>query len=282
MGLKQSIACVIAVGLLVPGVAFAAADSPMIVADASAAVAKRFIPLASARQGMAGVRVVKPMRSDRAAMESGFMRLDRARQQIVRRQAPQSETVAKADAVNIIRPADAAVLDLFGESAPTEAVAPAVNRLGRTTHAWPLPRDVAARFTSGFGTRTDPFHGRQAFHGGIDLACPVGTTVIASADGVVTKVETGARYGHYVSVRHADGSESSYGHLSAQSVRVGQQVRQGQKLGEVGSTGRSTGPHLDYRLRVNGELVNPMTALRQPATTSTSRVANNSGVRIIR
>lgn len=292
MGKKQR--TVAALLLVLAGTAAHAADAPMLVADAGAAVAQpRFISLTAARNGTAGVRVAAPaMRSDRAAMNGGFMRLDRARLQIVRQQTqrPSSTLVSMTPtrATPVIAPQrtltnDDAVLDLFGETggAPMPA-----NRLGRIAHAWPLPADAVQKFTSGFGPRKDPFHGRDSFHGGIDLATAIGTSVLASADGVVTKVENGSRYGKYISVQHADGSESSYGHLSAQSVRVGQRVRQGQKLGEVGNTGRSTGAHLDYRIKKNGELLNPMTVLRQPGV-ATQRVASRSvstinGVKIIR
>lgn len=290
MGRKQTWG--IAVLLVAYAAGASAADAPMIVADAGVAAQPRFISLASTRQGMSGVRVVAPaMKSDRAMMNAGFMRLDRERIHRVRAQRPPSPVLSMSaprtpnPAVNAARARDP-VLDLFGETGNIETnTAPA----GRAQHAWPLPSHVTQKFTSGFGGRKDPFHGRDSFHGGIDIAAAVGTSVLASADGVVTKVENGSRYGKYVSVRHRDGSESSYGHLSAQSVRVGQNVRQGQKVGELGSTGRSTGPHLDYRLKKNGALVNPMTVLRQPSAT-TQRVAaargpsvsTINGVKIIR
>lgn len=287
MGLKHTMGAAL---LLVAVAAGAhAADAPMIVADAGQAVQPRFISLTPTRQGMNGVRVVAPaMKSDRAMLNSGFMRLDRDRLQRVRIQRPPSPAISMSAprtlpaSVNVRRTSDDAVLDLFGASAGPEQPA----KFGRVSHAWPIAANVTQKFTSGFGSRKDPFHGRDSFHGGIDIAAAVGTPVLASADGVVTKVENGSRYGKYVSVRHRDGSESSYGHMRAQSVRVGQNVRQGQKLGELGSTGRSTGPHLDYRIKKNGELVNPMTVLRQPSA-PTQRVASRSvtttnGVRIIR
>ncbi len=289
MGLKNKVGAVL---LLVAYAAGAhATDAPMIVADAGQAIQPRFISLTPTRQGLNGVRVVAPaMRSDRAMMNSGFMRLDSARTQRVRIQRPASPAISMSAprtlpaSVNISRTKDDDVLDLFGASSATEQPA----KFGRISHAWPLPASVVQKFTSAFGSRKDPFHGRDSFHGGIDIAAAIGTPVLASADGVVTKVENGSRYGKYVSVKHRDGSESSYGHMSAQSVRVGQQVRQGQKVGELGSTGRSTGAHLDYRIKKNGELFNPMTVLRQPSATtqrvaSTSRsITSNNGVRIIR
>lgn len=293
MGSKHKLAqAMLLVAMAMGSHSAVAADAPMIVADAGQAVQPRFISLNSTRNGMNGVRVVAPaMKSDRAMMNSGFMRLDRERIQRVRIQRPASPVLTMSAprtlpaSVNVSRTKDDDVLDLFGASAEPEQPA----RLGRTSHAWPLPANVTQKFTSGFGGRKDPFHGRDSFHGGIDIAAAVGTSVLASADGIVTKVENGSRYGKYVSVKHRDGSESSYGHMSAQSVRVGQNVRQGQKLGELGSTGRSTGPHLDYRIKKNGELFNPMTVLRQPtatsqrvASTSTRSITSNNGVRIIR
>lgn len=280
-----------------------AADAPMLVADARAAMAQpRFISLTSARNGTAGVRVVnapQSMRSDRVAMNSGFMRLDRERLQRVRPQtqrpvhAAVSMTPTRATPIASQRPVtgDSAVLDLFGETGSAQAQ---TGRFGRVAHSWPLPADAAQKFTSAFGMRKDPFHGRDSFHGGIDLAAAVGTSVLATADGTVTKVENGSRYGKYVTVQHKDGSESSYGHLSAQSVRVGQHVRQGQKVGEVGATGRATGPHLDYRMKKNGELINPMAFLpQQPRGVATTVASNDvpaptrhvstiNGVKIIR
>lgn len=238
--------------------------------------------LQSARSGVAGVRVASPrvltpLRSDRAALRSGFLRVDRSPVGIVRIQRPTSN-VARVEPVRVIRGNDQAVLDLFGDSA--EISAPPAGGLGRVSHAWPLPSSVAQKFTSGYGTRNDPFHGRPSFHGGVDIAAATGTSVLASADGVVTKVENGSRFGKYVTVRHRDGTESSYGHLNAQSVHIGQNVRQGQKLGELGATGRATGPHLDYRIKKNGEGFDPMLVLHAPATTGI-RVASST-VRVTR
>lgn len=270
----------------------AAENAPIVVASLEQ---PRFIPLNKSR--VAGVRVSTPMRSDRTALRNGFMRLDRTMlhpaastaKVLTLPPAAKKETLAKRAPVTVTRPQDNAVLDLFGTSA---APAAAPLAAGRVAHAWPLPPSAKQTFTSGFGARKDPFSGKPGFHGGVDIAAAVGTPVLASADGVVTKVENGARYGKYISVKHRDGTESSYGHLSAQSVRVGQQVRQGQQLGALGSTGRSTGPHLDYRISRGGQLFNPMTVLRQPAITGTRQVAQNSrrtsrvsmvnGVKIIR
>lgn len=261
-----------------------AQDGPILVASANST--PRFMPLAGARSGNAGVRVIAPLRSDALAMKNGFMRLDRARLDTVRAQRPVSSSrvvsVTKEQGVNVVRPQDAAVLDLFGES---EAQAPTVAGNGKRVagHAWPLPVNAPQKFTSGYGVRSDPFHGKAGFHNGVDLSAPTGTPVFATADGVVSEVGSGARLGTYVRITHRDGTESTYGHMSRQQVRQGQRVRQHQQIGAVGSTGRSTGPHLHYAMKRGGKPMDPMLALRAPAGTGI-RVASSTsmGVKVTR
>jgi murein DD-endopeptidase MepM/ murein hydrolase activator NlpD len=118
-----------------------------------------------------------------------------------------------------------------------------------------LPVDGSYRFTSGFGPR-----GRR-MHAGIDLAAPQGTKIVAAADGVVTDAGRESGYGNVVRVRHEFGFETVYAHLSKIRVRAGQQVSRGVQIGDMGSTGRSTGSHLHYEVRVNGKPQNPMTYL---------------------
>ena len=98
-------------------------------------------------------------------------------------------------------------------------------------------------------------------HAGVDLAAPVGTTILATADGVVTDAGRESGYGNVVRVRHEFGFETVYAHLSKIRVKVGQQVSRGVQIGDMGSTGRSTGSHLHYEVRVNGQPQNPMTYL---------------------
>ena len=98
-------------------------------------------------------------------------------------------------------------------------------------------------------------------HAGIDLAAPVGTTILSTADGVVTDAGRESGYGNVVRVRHEFGFETVYAHLSKIRVKVGQQVSRGVQIGDMGSTGRSTGSHLHYEVRVNGKPQNPMTYL---------------------
>lgn len=115
------------------------------------------------------------------------------------------------------------------------------------------------RLTSPFGYRNDPFTGVRSMHYGVDLAAPVGTSIGATMAGQVIAVgDRPAGYGKYVVVRHDHGFQSLYGHLSRILVRKGQYVAQGQKIGEMGSSGRSTGPHLHFALYRNNVPVNPL------------------------
>ncbi len=120
------------------------------------------------------------------------------------------------------------------------------------------PVRSSANFTSGFGVRSDPFRGRAAMHGGIDLAGPVGTPIYATADGVIAKSEyNNGGYGNLVEINHGKGIQTRYAHLSRRIARPGQQVRRGDLIGLMGSTGRSTGSHLHYEVRIDGRAVNP-------------------------
>ncbi len=111
--------------------------------------------------------------------------------------------------------------------------------------------------TSGFGVRVDPFTGRPAFHPGLDFAGPMYTPVHATAPGVVSFVGQRNGYGNVVEIDHGHGLKTRFGHLAAVYVTVGQHVAIGTKLGGIGSTGRSTGPHLHYEVWVDGRLQNP-------------------------
>lgn len=115
--------------------------------------------------------------------------------------------------------------------------------------------------TSNFGPRIDPFTKTLAFHSGIDFSSPSGTAVLASGSGKVTKVGRDPAYGIYIEINHADGFTSKYAHVRATFVKEGQTVIRGQKIAEVGSTGRSTSPHLHYEIYRNGNAINPMQAL---------------------
>ena len=116
-----------------------------------------------------------------------------------------------------------------------------------------------AEFTSGYGTRTDPFRGGAARHQGIDLAAPIGTPIYATADGTVSEAGWNAGgYGNLIKVDHGRGIETRYGHLSRILVHAGDHITRGQLIANMGSTGRSTGSHLHYEVRIDGRAVNPI------------------------
>ena len=118
------------------------------------------------------------------------------------------------------------------------------------------------RKTSGFGTRVDPFRGALAYHSGVDLAGPVGTRIRATSDGQVTLTGYRGAYGNMVEVKHDFGFATRYGHLSKILVKPGQTVKKGEVIAIQGSTGRSTGNHLHYEVRYNGNAINPSNFLK--------------------
>src|SRR3954449_5695378 len=121
------------------------------------------------------------------------------------------------------------------------------------------PVKTNVEFTSGFGTRSDPFHAGAAFHPGIDLAGSYGTPIYATADGTVIRAGwNNGGYGNLVEVDHGRGITTRYGHMSAILVSAGQHVTRGEQIGRMGSTGRSTGNHLHYEVRIDNRPVNPI------------------------
>lgn len=120
-----------------------------------------------------------------------------------------------------------------------------------------MPVD-GVRLTSGFGMRDHPILRRRARHNGVDLAAPRGTPVFATADGIVEMAQWYSTYGNYVQIGHGGDIETRYAHMSSYTVSVGEQVQIGDLIGYVGSTGRSTGPHLHYEVRVANDPVNPI------------------------
>jgi murein DD-endopeptidase MepM/ murein hydrolase activator NlpD len=147
-----------------------------------------------------------------------------------------------------------------------------LDRLTRAIAAVPVrvPLMQPLELSSGFGVRVDPFIRAPAMHTGIDFRSNTGDPIRVTADGTVTTAGWSGGYGRMVEVDHGNGFATRYGHMSAISVSVGQSVKAGQFIGKVGSTGRSTGPHLHYETRVNGEAVDPHKFLR-----AGSRLAGN-------
>jgi murein DD-endopeptidase MepM/ murein hydrolase activator NlpD len=136
------------------------------------------------------------------------------------------------------------------------------SRLADAPSLWPLE----GRITSSFGERQDPINGEGAFHSGIDIAAPYGSPVRAAADGDVTDAKMESGYGREITIDHGHDVVTVYGHLSAMVVVAGQRVTRGQIIGYVGQSGRSTGPHLHYEVRVHLVPVNPHKYLRTSYT----------------
>jgi murein DD-endopeptidase MepM/ murein hydrolase activator NlpD len=149
----------------------------------------------------------------------------------------------------------------------TQKLVPATNSLSGGTDAntkSEIPDHVlpiSAPVSSGFGLRLDPIDGKSRMHKGLDLAAPAGTVVLAPWSGKVVSTGYEAGYGNYVVVEHPEGFQTRYAHLESFTVKKGDAVASGEELGTVGSTGRSTGPHLHFEVIKNGERIDPRGAL---------------------
>ncbi|KQS02388.1 peptidase M23 [Sphingomonas sp. Leaf357] len=131
-------------------------------------------------------------------------------------------------------------------------------------------------FTSNYGVRADPFRGTAAMHAGVDIPGPVGTPIYATADGYVDRAERSGGYGNLVEIDHGKGIQTRYGHLSKILVAPFTRVKRGQLIALMGSTGRSTGPHLHYEVRIDGHAVNPIPFLQ----TADYLAASKSGLKM--
>jgi murein DD-endopeptidase MepM/ murein hydrolase activator NlpD len=139
-----------------------------------------------------------------------------------------------------------------------------VDRLNRMLSAVPLRKPVTSEIdtTSNFGVRIDPFLGRPAMHTGLDFRGNTGDPIRATAGGTITHAGWTGGYGNMVEIDHGNSLSTRYGHLSEIEASVGQSVKVGQVIGRLGSSGRSTGPHLHYETRIDGEAVDPERFLR--------------------
>jgi len=154
-------------------------------------------------------------------------------------------------------PALAAVADAAGQAGLTASA----RSLSAPRQEVSIPSRVplkGVRLTSGFGMRTHPVTGLRRGHKGIDLAAPTGTPIYATADGLISRASWFSTYGLYVAIEHGGELQTRYAHMSRLNVAKGQRVKKGEIIGFVGSTGRSTGPHLHYEVRVRGKAVNPL------------------------
>ena len=173
----------------------------------------------------------------------------------------------QADVVDL---GDARFKSLFNSWTQMERTSPTLGGAEEATTAYSSPVPMTgisvpsrmplegASLTSGFGMRTHPVLGGRRQHAGVDLAAPTGTPVYATADGVVSRADWFSSYGLYISLEHGGSMQTRYGHLSRLAVAAGDTVKKGDLIGYVGSTGRSTGPHLHYEVRVEGLAVNPI------------------------
>lgn len=191
--------------------------------------------------------------------KQGFISLNGKRVDLVSRNTLRS-TVTR-DGVKIVGPRSAQERDALRKKRQESAVlADASDGLWK----WPVDLQVNQRISSAFGYRIHPITGKRAFHQGVDIAAAAGTKILAARDGVVSLVTSHPHLGKYVRIEHADGSFSLYGHLSQQFVDEERVVRAGDVIGAMGSTGRSTGSHLDFSIRFNGDAVDPLDYLNVP------------------
>ncbi|MGH9579642.1 MAG: M23 family metallopeptidase [Terriglobales bacterium] len=145
-------------------------------------------------------------------------------------------------------------------------------RLAAAPHLWPVEGQV----TGSFGERIDPFNGEGAFHSGVDISTCYGCPVIAPADGVVIFADLLGGYGRMLVISHGQGITTRFGHLATFAVISGQSVRRGQTIGYAGLSGRSTGPHLHYEVRIHDVPVNPYKYLRTTLARSTPDFSSGS------
>ena len=198
--------------------------------------------------------------------------------------AQQTSTSVAVGAVDVSKVAtqdgdDSRFQQLFAKWETADGVrpktqAPAVSLPSRT------PLDTV-RMTSDYGMRTHPVLGGRRAHKGIDLSAPTGTPIYATADGVVSKAGPFSSYGNFVSIEHGASVETRYAHMSRVATTVGAHVKKGDLIGYVGSTGRSTGAHLHYEVRVGGESVNPVPYMHANQGKQAFALAMASGTRTV-
>ena len=201
----------------------------------------------------ANADIAAPLRAAQAAKpatggEEQFRSLFSSWQAIEKQQAPLAAVSEAANLAASSRPSGAAPLIAFTG-----------NPFRRSGASIPSRIPVEGfHMSSDFGMRVHPVLGGRRMHKGVDLPAPVGTPIHATADGIVSRADWFSSYGLYVSLEHGGNIETRYGHMSRLNVAAGQEVHKGDIIGYVGTTGRSTGPHLHYEVRIAGEAVNPV------------------------
>jgi len=188
-----------------------------------------------------------------------------------------SDTVRQAQDDSLIT-GDQGFRQLFASWEALDARGPAANTV-KPSISVPsrMPLD-GARLTSDFGMRTHPVLGGRRKHKGIDLAAPTGTPIYATADGIVDRAEWFSTYGLFIEIDHGASLETRYAHMSRLLVAEGERVKKGDIIGYVGSTGRSTGPHLHYEVVMSGIAVNPIPYMvESPVQQRLAKLAQISG-----
>jgi len=178
--------------------------------------------------------------------------------------------------------AEAPLVPTLGQSLAEYSYLRTTNLAGRSRNLFaradsnllPAGWPISGRLMSGFGHRSDPLSGEGAIHTGIDISAPIGTGVKATADGIVMRANWNFGYGRCVIVDHGNGYQTLYGHLSRIDVIEGQEIRQGEVVGLVGTSGKSTGPHLHYEVHVHSTPVNPYRFLSQTSAMKSGVAAN--------
>ncbi|MET1111323.1 MAG: M23 family metallopeptidase [Allosphingosinicella sp.] len=245
----QAAAALAALVLLFWSVFAAASLATAAAKPSSADVARMERELAAMQADVAIIKEAAQRRYQLTASEIRRLGLDPSRLQ--------TGTGGPYEAVETVRAADPNFKALFNSWTK-------LDQLEQGTVAIPSTEPVrGTNFTSGYGVRSDPFRGRAAMHAGIDLAGPIGTPIYATADGVVQRSEyNNGGYGNLVELDHGHGIQTRYGHLSKSMVVAGQKVKRGDVIALMGSTGRSTGSHLHYEVRIDGKAVNPVPFLQ--------------------
>jgi len=172
-----------------------------------------------------------------------------------------TEAIDRLHALKRVAMSGAATMNIGMDRTRTASLSDWV-RASAEPSLWP----VEGRITSSFAERVDPFMGEGAYHRGVDISTTYGRAVLAPADGTVEFADRMSGYGMLVIVDHANGFSTRYGHLSGFAVIPGQRIRRGDIIGYVGLSGRSTGPHLHYEVRINDNPVNPYNYLRKSVT----------------
>ncbi|HXD02170.1 MAG TPA: M23 family metallopeptidase [Novosphingobium sp.] len=227
-------------------VAFAFVSKFRALAGLAAGLASLITANPALANASANADILAPLRAAQAAKhQSG----DEEFRQLFSSWQSMDKPAARQNLVSIARPASSIGGAIPG-FAPQKVSIPSL-----------VPVD-GVKLTSDYGMRWHPVLGGRRQHKGVDLAAPIGTPIHAAADGMVERADWFSGYGLYVAIEHGGEIETRYGHMSRLNVAAGQMVHKGDIIGYVGTTGRSTGPHLHYEVRVAGEAVNPMPYLQ--------------------